>query len=275
MSFLLGKFLFLLARPSSVLLMLVAAGHGLSWVWARRRAHGRAAVRPFWRRAAAGLLVLGWTGLAGAIFLPAGYWLTSLLENRFPQPRLAAPPAGLILLGGGQATQMAAARGGPAFTAAAGRTLEFLTLMARYPDAAVILSGGDGAFPPAGVTEAEILRPVLEELGFGTRGVIYEDRSRTTAENAAEVARLAPQPLDGKWLLVTSARHMPRAMAAFRAQGLSPTAYPVDFKTAPGMPIGADGPGARLAFLDEAAHEFLGLAWYRFTGKTRELWPAP
>jgi hypothetical protein len=32
---------------------------------------------------------------------------------------------------------------------------------------------------------------------------------------------------------------------------------------------------ANLMLLDEAAHEWLGLAYYRLTGRTRELFPAP
>ena len=58
-----------------------------------------------------------------------------------------------------------------------------------------------------------------------------EDRSRNTIENAVYSKALA-QPKPGeRWLLVTSALHMPRAMGAFRQAGFAVEAYPVDYQT--------------------------------------------
>jgi uncharacterized SAM-binding protein YcdF (DUF218 family) len=76
---------------------------------------------------------------------------------------------------------------------------------------------------------------------------------------------------------VTSAYHMPRAMAAFRAAGFPIEAYPVDWRT--GGPIDALKPfpsvGDGLRRTDTAVREWVGLLAYRITGKTAELFPAP
>jgi len=76
---------------------------------------------------------------------------------------------------------------------------------------------------------------------------------------------------------VTSAYHMPRAMAVFRAASFAVEAYPVDWRTR--GPIDAARPfaslGDGLRRTDTAAHEWVGLLAYRLTGATSELFPRP
>ena len=91
-------------------------------------------------------------------------------------------------------------------------------------------------------------------------------------------SRLLANPKPGeRWLLVTSAYHMPRAMAAFRAVGFPVEAYPVDWRTR--GPMDASRPFSSLAEglrrTDAAVHEWIGLIAYRLGGQTAELFPAP
>ena len=91
---------------------------------------------------------------------------------------------------------------------------------------------------------------------------------------------IAPKPGE-RWLLVTSAAHMPRAMGAFRQVGFPVEAYPVDWQTEGGnapwwhrlMPSRhiMGGWGA----FDDAAKEWVGLVAYRLAGQTSELFPKP
>ena len=78
--------------------------------------------------------------------------------------------------------------------------------------------------------------------------------------------------------IVTSAMHMPRAVACFRAHGLRPLPYPVDYRNAAieraGDLFQPDLLG-NMARADKALHEWLGLALYRLQGRTAELFPAP
>jgi uncharacterized SAM-binding protein YcdF (DUF218 family) len=67
-------------------------------------------------------------------------------------------------------------------------------------------------------------------LGLSEDRLIVEGRSRTTAENAVFSRAIAPD-LEGPWILVTSAFHMPRALRTFCAAGwhnLVP--YPTDYR---------------------------------------------
>jgi uncharacterized SAM-binding protein YcdF (DUF218 family) len=117
----------------------------------------------------------------------------------------------------------------------------------------------------------------LEALGVAHDRIAAEDRSRNTLENAAYSLRLARPKPGERWLLVTSAYHMPRAMAAFRAVGFVVEAYPVDWRTrGPGdltRPFGSLAEGLRQT--DTAVREWVGLLVYRLTGKSATFFAAP
>ena len=91
-------------------------------------------------------------------------------------------------------------------------------------------------------------------------------------------SRLLADPKPGeRWLLVTSASHMPRAIAVFRAAGFAVEAYPVNWRTRgwrdAAQLFGSLAEG--LTITDAAVHEWVGLAAYRLTGRTAEFFPAP
>ena len=115
----------------------------------------------------------------------------------------------------------------------------------------------------------------LEDLGVAPDRIIAEDRSRNTIENAVFSRRLADPKPGQRWLLVTSAYHMPRSVAAFRAAGFPVEPYPVDWRTR-GLidalrPFSSLGEGLRRT--DTAVREWVGLVAYRLAGKTTELFP--
>ena len=112
----------------------------------------------------------------------------------------------------------------------------------------------------------------LIELGVARERILIEDASRSTAENAEQAQAAAGA--GGKWLLVTSAFHMPRAVGAFRAAGLDVIPAPTDWRhdVSPGRPLRA---AERLEIVDIAAKEWIGLLAYRVAGRTDALFPGP
>src|SRR3546814_1535478 len=98
-------------------------------------------------------------------------------------------------------------------------------------------------------------------------------QSRNTAENARLTAALVGQGDGRPWLLVTSAWHMPRAVASFRAAGLEVLAYPVDFRTEPARLHWPRDPGASLGLAGLALHEWLGLLVYYLAGNSDAFFP--
>ena len=82
---------------------------------------------------------------------------------------------------------------------------------------------------------------------------------------------------DDRWLLVTSAYHMPRAVGAFRQAGLNISPFPVDFRTRDAddilrFPISV---AAGLQRADLAVREWIGLVVYRVAGRSSAVFPAP
>lgn len=235
----------LLAMPSNLLLAALALGLGLSL--ARRR------LGPPVAAAAA-------AGLALAILLPVGGWLRHGLEERHPR-RTPERVDGVVVLGGGPMVAMSKASGTPAWGEHADRLLAMAELMRRYPGAVFVYS--DGGTDPAEFDDNRALaRAAMAELKFDLDRVVFESRSTNTRDNARlSLAIARPRP-DQQWLLVTSAAHMPRALAAFRRAGWSRIApWPVDYRSAAlhRWPILAS---ERLADLDAAVYEILGYLAY-------------
>jgi uncharacterized SAM-binding protein YcdF (DUF218 family) len=119
--------------------------------------------------------------------------------------------------------------------------------------------------------------PVFESFGFAKDRLIMERRSRNTHENA-EFSKALVSPKSGeRWLLVTSAHHMPRSVGIFRKVGFEVEPYPVDWRTGRGGDLlkFSDHFAERLALVDTAAREWMGLVAYWITGKTSEFFPGP
>jgi uncharacterized SAM-binding protein YcdF (DUF218 family) len=229
-------------------------------------------------RLASWLIVTSLVLIAIAGLSPLGNALILPLEQRFPPWNPSrGPPDGIIVLGGAINPEISAARGAAALNEAAERITATVTLARRYPNARIIFSGGNNALLFDGSAEAAIAVNEFEALGIARNRITAEEQSRNTIENAV-FSRLVAQPKPGeRWLLVTSAYHMPRAIAAFRAAGFAVQAYPVDWRTRGIMdatrPFASLSEG--LGRTDSAIHEWIGLLAYRLSGKTRELLPAP
>jgi uncharacterized SAM-binding protein YcdF (DUF218 family) len=230
------------------------------------------------RRTASWLVVTSIMLIALAGFSPLGHILILPLEQRFPQwdPSHGAPD-GIVVLGGAILSDVSAARGSVALNDSAERITAAVELARKYPNARIIFSGGVGSIRPDVPPEAPFAAKELLALGVPQERITAEEQSRNTIENAV-FSRLVAQPKPGeRWLLVTSAFHMPRAIGTFRAAGFPVEAYPVDYRTR-GMNDLAR-PFASLATglneTDYALHEWIGLLVYRLTGKTNELFPAP
>jgi len=157
---------------------------------------------------------------------------------------------------------------------------ERLTVVAelarQYPNALILFSGGSGELI-AGESEAPFALRLFESFAIARDRVLLEDRARNTVENALYSKQLA-RPLPGeRWLLVTSAYHLPRAIGAFRKVGFPVEPYPVDWRTRGTKdalrPFASVGDGLRR--VDTAMREWVGLAVYWITGRSSEFFPGP
>ncbi len=255
MIFVLSKIAGLLLRPSTLLLLCVVAGLALR----RRR--------------------LAWVGAVGfllAMLLPLDHWALLPLEDRFPRPSPPGHVDGIVVLGGAVEPDLSAVRGIPSLNGAAERMTETVALSRRYPDARVVFTGGSAAVIPGAATEAEAARALFLSLGVNPDRLLVESGSRTTWENAALTRGLVHPKPGETWLLVTSADHVARGVGAFRAAGWDVLGWPVGYKSGLSWRLWLPGDlPNRLGRLDEAAHEWIGLATYWALGRSSALFPAP
>ena len=266
MFFVVSKIFWTIASPINLLLF--GALIGVVLCYGRRARFGRGL-------ALAAILIL----LAAAI-LPLGRALIAPLEDRFPMPPSdLAAPAGIIVLGGAIDDVTSAARGQTIFDEGGERITEAVILAKRFPEARIVYTGGTASFVPgAKSTEALRARELMVQMGVPRGRITIEDKSRNTEENAWLTAAIVhPQPSQ-RWIVVTSAFHMPRAMGVFEKAGFHPIAYPVSFYTLgrwPGDLRLNYWPGRNLRIFELALHEWIGLAAYRASGRIDHLFPGP
>lgn len=266
MPYTLAKILAVLAQPSSMAIVAVIVG---VWLLSRGRAP-RVSRFLAW----GGLLAL----LAGGL-TPLGNVLILPLEQRFaavPAPAPGSRVDGIILLGGFEDAHVSAGRGGLGLNEAAERVTEGLRLALRHPDAKVVFTGGAGGL----FSRAEASGPVgafLTEAGVAPSRLVLENKSRNTFENAVFTRELVRPRPGGRWVLVTSAYHMPRAMGLFRKAGFDVVPYPVDYRTRGEEDVtrGFSRIPQGLMRLDVAANEWMGLVAYRLLGRIDTLFPGP
>lgn len=114
------------------------------------------------------------------------------------------------------------------------------------------------------IPESVVLAGLAERLGVPADAVSTERTSMSTWENAQNL-RALPQPPPARVALVTSALHLPRALAAFRAAGFDPCAVASDSAYVPPHDLGYLLPRASaLRKADAAVHEIVGSLWYRW-----------
>jgi uncharacterized SAM-binding protein YcdF (DUF218 family) len=220
--------------------------------------------RPLGRRlliaAAILLLVLG--------VLPTAWFLMTPLEQRFSIPGDLGRVDGIIVLAGAERARMSELYGQPLLGADADRLTTFLMLAHRFPGARLVHSGDT---VPA--SQSAVARELLLGAGIAPARIVFEDRSRNTCQSPLATRGLVkPEPAE-HWLLVTSAYHMPRSVACFRAAGWEITPYPTNFRR--GTNPLSFGVTDNLEDLDAASHEWIGLVYYRLRGFTDDLFPGP
>lgn len=263
MFFYLSKLFWFLIQPDNLIAMSLAGAVIFAWLG--------------WRKT--GFVLTGTSAVMYLVFVTfaAGQYLIAPLENRFPaNPDLSTPPDGIILLSGPIDSRLTEARGQVSFQEGAERYIEFIGLLNRYPDAVGIVSGGNPSVINKGQGQAELAKLIFRGLGFDSSRIIFETNSRNTFENAVNTRELIKPETDEKWVVVTSAYHMPRAIGTFRHIGWEVMPYPVDYRSEgeKSNRFFTMGGGEALSVANLAIKEWIGLIAYYISGRSTKLFPA-
>lgn len=237
----------LMPLPFSIVLLSV----GCICLWARRERIARWSI----------------TGGLGVLIVSSCTAVSDLallrLEERYPKWR----PTGekidyVVVMGAAQADAPRLPLSNRPNSAAVYRLLEGISIYRANSGSKLILSGG-------GIREshAMLMAQVADQIGVPASDLVLQTLSRDTEQ---EVDLLKPIVADRRFVVVTSAAHMPRTMMLFHAAGLDPIPAPTHF-------LGRNNPHPHwrdfmfpntesLGRAEFAAHEYLGLMWVEIKG---------
>lgn len=180
---------------------------------------------------AASILFVFVTIAAFIIVTPVPEWGMTFLESRFsPMHEIPRDVKGVIVIGGIVDRKVSKIRGEPSFNMFGARMVPLLKLMDTRPDLTYIIMGGGNPYVE-GFQEADILVRHLQYIKPKLAKLMFDNISSTTVESANVSYNMIKPKRGEKWLLLTSAYHMPRAVGVFRKAGWDIIPYPVDYRT--------------------------------------------
>ncbi len=213
---------------------------------------------------------IGVTAAAGLILYlasiePVHDALRRTLEGKFPAVSIDKPPPfdAIVVLGCGTIGSSPDMEGRSNLTPEALKRLVYGIMLFHRRETPIYVSGGRVG-ERAVESEAETARRALVSLGVPEAMIRMEDRSRTTWENATELAHMLKEAGIGEVALVTSAYHMPRSALAFSKAGIRFIPAPTDYKTQ-GISYGFSSFLPSFNFLAgslQALREYAGLVQY-------------
>ncbi|MEO0852841.1 MAG: YdcF family protein [Cyanobacteria bacterium J06648_11] len=258
MFFAASKLLPLLVYPLGLSCLLLATSLGIFWRFPRVAATAVA-------------LALSCLVLAGNHWVATAL-VRSLEWQYLPLSEIPAAEAIVVLGGGTGAADYP--RPWVDLNDAGDRVVYGAKLLKEGKASQLILSGGRAAWLDGPVPEAVDMRAVAEAMGVSPEAIVPEPESRNTYENAVNVRRILQARGIGRVLLVTSAMHMPRALAIFRHLDIDAIPMPTDYwVTAPqiepslaGWLVGLMPDSENLHQTSRAIKEYIGTAVYSLKG---------
>lgn len=201
--------------------------------------------------------------------LSAGFLISRLEDAYLPIAIESIPPADVAIVLGGSIGQPLAPRIAPDLSDAADRVIHAARLFREGKVPWILVSGGNQPYQSAAPPESRLVADLLLEFGVPRSAIVEDTESINTHENAINSAAIMRSRGWSRALLITSAAHMPRAMAAFRRVGVSVTPATTDVKFVYPLytgPFDLLPSASALASTTDAIKELIGLIVYRLRG---------
>jgi len=170
----------------------------------------------------------------------------------------------IVVLGGGHISDPKLPITSQLSNASLVRLVEAIRIHNGLSKSKLILSGGS---PFEKISNAQVLAGVAIAIGVKKEDLILEDVSNDTEDEARLIQQTVGQE---RFILVTSASHMPRSIALFKRLGTHPIPAPTDYlvKESQEMSPGMFYPSVNgLCKAERAFYEYLGMAWAKLRGK--------
>jgi uncharacterized SAM-binding protein YcdF (DUF218 family) len=251
----LSKLIWLFISPDSLLLIWFGIGILLLWlgrvIWAKRLLGALLFL----------LLLIG--------FFPVGSWLFYPLESRYSANPELQKVDGIVALSGALDPMKTQLWNQVVSNGAAERNFAFMHLAREFPEAKLIYTGGASSMVNQNHKAADVAKRLFNEQGLDLSRIIFERESRNTWENGLFTKQLVEPKVGERWVLITTAWHMPRSVGVFCKVGWDVIPYPVDFQTKPGHLFAVNWNFAgNLQDLVVAVKAWVGQIAYQLTGKS-------
>ena len=230
-----------------------------------------------------GLLFLWFTRKqwAGKVLVTLGALLLALLSSANIADRILSPleetclplrQAGklpgvkwIVVLGGGHSSDMRLHANAQLSRASLGRLVEAIRIHRELPEAKIIVSAGRRDHVEPG---SEVMTKAAKSLGVDEKDLILESTSLDTEDQAMEIKKIVGHD---KFILVTSAGHVPRSVFLFEKYGMHPIPAPTDYLAHnhpdKGKNLERFFPSIDNLYKTKSAfHEYFGLLWLRIKG---------
>jgi len=189
------------------------------------------------------------------------------LEYKYPaidSPEEVSEAKWVVVLGGGHVSDPRIPITSQLSDTPLVRLVEGIRIHRLIPESRLVLSGGT-LFDP--VPEARIMADLAVAIGVNKKDIVLESLSKDTEDEAQLVQKIVG---GDRFVLVTSASHMPRSIALFEKLVMRPIPAPTGHLLRESY---VRGPSSIFPDLDNlrgaetAFHEYLGLAWAKIRGQ--------
>ena len=204
---------------------------------------------------------------------PAGKYLIYKLEKNYHNSIILSDKVdGILILGGATNPFLSNEYNQIHLNGSAERLVESIKLIIKYSNAKIIFTGGSGFISDIKLDNAKIANKFFMQVGLDTDKIIFENKSRNTYENILFSKNIAKPKKNEKWLIITSASHMNRAVFVGEKIDWILTPYAVDFnqpkkiKFIPNINILNN-----FNEMQRGTYEWIGLVAYYLMGRTNRI----
>ena len=262
MSFYLAKFFWIILNPLNILIFLTL----LSFIFFTLNFN-------ILKKISLSLLILFFVTFC---ILPTGNLLIYYLEKKFynfTDLSKINDVDGILILGGSTDPQLSNTFNQINFKESAERLFEAARAIKKFPNAKIIFSGGSGKITSQDYTESSDAKIFFEQQGIDVKKLIFDDKSRNTYENIIISEKLSKQQSDEKWLVISSAYHLNRAIKVAENIDWDLHPYATDFQINKNFKFSISLDLFRnLSAMHIGSHEWIGTMYYYFTNKIKEIY---
>ena len=205
--------------------------------------------------------------------LPTGSYLLYLLEKNYHNKvNLPENVDGILILSGATNPFLTKEYDQISLNGSVERLTESIQLINKYPKAKVFFAGGSGSVKYPDLSHSAVAKRFYENLNVNIKNIYFGNKSRNTYENIVFAKKKFNPNIDEKWVLVTSAYHLKRAINVGEKLGWKLIPYPTDYKLPKKFLW-------RLSFnffsnlgsFQHSSHEWVGIISYYLMGRSSKI----